>query len=180
MWNSPLLLLNCWSIVTRLLVSRIGNILRKRKHDHNRASGFKWLKNWIKEYYNIPGMARRIFALPFVFLVFYYIIQCLYQFDIHVICSVDHYKLNSTLTSSIKECRKNNKDRFDLWAKERTSYLSLLTFLLGFYVSNIVSRWSQQVSAHLEPYNITIFLKLLTFLDIFLLFSDFLMIFLDF
>ena len=125
-------------------VSRIGNILRQRDHDINRDSGFKWLINWIRTYYSTPGMAQRIFLLPTLFLFFWYIIQILYQIDYHSVCKLNHVQLNSTLTSTLA-CRENNKARFDLWGKERRSLLSLLTFLLGFYVSNIVSRWSQQV-----------------------------------
>ena len=132
-----------YTIFNRLLVSRIGSILRKREKNQNRDSGWKWLVKWIKEYYNIPGMARRIFALPLTFLLFYYIIQFLYQRDIHVVCSLPQQ--NSTLEASILACRENNKARFKLWGKERDAYLSLLTFLLGFYVANIVSRWTQQV-----------------------------------
>ena len=78
------------------------------------------------------------------FLLFYYIIQFLYQLDLHVVCSLP--QLNSTLEASTLACRENNKARFKLWGKERDSYLSLLTFLLGFYVANIVSRWTQEVS----------------------------------
>ena len=129
----------------RFLVSRIGNILRKRDHDINRDSGIKWLINWIRTYYNTPGMAQRIFLLPTIFLICWYFIQLLYQLDYHAVCKLNHVQLNSTLKSSTLACRKNNMRRFELWGKERKSLLSLLTFLLGFYVSNIVSRWSQQV-----------------------------------
>ena len=121
--------------MTRLLVFRIGNILRKCEHDHNRVSGF-----WIREYYNIPDMVRRIFVLPMMFLVFYYFTHCLYQFALHVVCSVNHHHQLRSLTVASGRTSTTGL----IFGGRRGNPISLCSLS---YVSNIRSRLSQQVSS---------------------------------
>ena len=98
----------------------------------------------------ISGVAKRIFPLPLLFLVAYYFIQINYQFDTHLFCP--ELEL-STLTpeiaqlTSTERCHRRFKDTFEKWRKDYVWFTKLLTFLLGFYVSNITRRWWAKVGS---------------------------------
>ena len=130
--------------MTRFLVPRVGSILSKQAENSNTGAGHFDIFKWIRKHFTVEW---RVFVFPMMFLVCYYIIQLLYQFDVKVWCSVKHAPLNLTEKFKIEACRKATKLSFEDWGKEGGSYVSLITFLLGFYVSNVVSRWNQQVSA---------------------------------
>ena len=107
----------------------------------------------------IPGLERRILVMPLVGLVFYYVIQVCYQKDWMIMCPVSIFKSldvsnNKNVSNDdraeielriAKDCRRTTQERFKRWNDHFIFLTRLLTFLLGFYISSIVSRWNTQV-----------------------------------
>ena len=104
----------------------------------------------------IPGLERKILWMPFAFLVSYYFMQVLYQTDSHqVLClgswahsqNANHtYSAGNHTNATLAEiCRHKTAKRFERWSDHLGKLTSILTFLLGFYVANMVSQWQTQV-----------------------------------
>ena len=114
-----------------------------------------------------------MFWFPFIFLVLYYVLQWNYQNDKGFLCpngiwNKDQCKRPNTTSSEnntsspnsksllgflprghtndhTKCCREWTKQKYSEWGDRAVTLSSLLTFLLGFYVSRIVACWWNQV-----------------------------------
>ena len=104
----------------------------------------------------IPGLERKVLWMPLCFLFFYYVMQLLYQYDAHqVLCfcswtiapNANHtYSDGDHDDPTLAElCRHKTARRFERWSGHLSKLTSILTFLLGFYVANMVSQWQTQV-----------------------------------
>ena len=106
----------------------------------------------------------RMFWVPVFFLIFYYLLQLHYQWDLGFLCphniwndseckrtispntTTNPTNLNSTIATPLlvfydkdhdECCRKWTKKRYGEWGARATKLSSLLSFLLGFYVARI-------------------------------------------
>ena len=109
-----------------------GQTLEKRRPKDKEIcpSGRLWSR--VKENFKVSSTVRRIVHYPVLFLIGYYTIQICYQLDI--LCSTPELK-------NVEACRKRCSAYFKQWNENSSLFLKLFTFLIGFYVSNIVSRW---------------------------------------
>ena len=122
----------------------------------------------VKELFTFSLVTRRILGIPLGFLVVYYIGQINYQFDdpMHIMCPSAKF-LPPTPTAATaapsttgaasrgveSEAQKNASESCRKFAKRilednNANYATitkLITFLLGFYVSNIINRWWNKV-----------------------------------
>ena len=109
---------------------------------------------------------QRMVWFPAVFLFLYYVVQWQYQADHGWLCpwdgtiwNKDECKTSNTSTpllgsgrnitgkEHVECCRKWTKTKYEEWGARALKLSSLLTFLLGFYVSRIVACWWTQVCA---------------------------------
>ena len=115
----------------------------------------------LKELFKCSIVARRIFGIPLLFLVFYYIVQVNYQLDdcmLHVMCPRALARPlaaagNGTGTgkkTAEETCRDWMKMTFDENNKNYATITKLITFLLGFYVSRIINQWWNKVCYYLD------------------------------
>ena len=96
-----------------------------------------------KELFSCSLVTRRILGIPLIFLVFYYIGQINYQYDdpMGIMCPSARF-----LPLTPKEsCRKFAKTVLEDNNANYATITKLITFLLGFYVSNIINRWWNKV-----------------------------------
>ena len=104
---------------------------------------------------------------PIFFLIFYYLMQLHYQWDLGYLCPRDIWneteckkspnpntslpilgpdgKFQLAEREHLECCRKWTKARYGEWGGRAVKLSSLLTFLLGFYVARIVASWWSQV-----------------------------------
>lgn len=112
---------------------------------------------------------KRVVLVPIVFLIGYYILQIAYQLDfglLGMLCpnelwnedecspkdgSMSLFGSNNTLQPNpemlTKCCRKWVKVKYAEWEKRMAALTNLLTFLFGFYMSQIMSTWWSTVSS---------------------------------
>ena len=110
---------------------------------------------------------QRMVWFPFFFLIFYYLMQLHYQWDLGYLCPRDIWneteckkspnpntslpilgpdgKFQLAEREHLECCRKWTKTRYGEWGGRAEKLSSLLTFLLGFYVARIVASWWSQV-----------------------------------
>ena len=143
---------------------RVGHILAKKKKSPqsplDRCWAFFSWGCWNKlRPYNFS--VSRMFWVPLIFLAAYYFLQCHYQFDWGFLCPEGIW--NETCKTYTNKsmplrgfqpkdqhtecCRKWTKVKYEEWGKRATSLTSIITFLLGFYVSRIVVTWWSRVAS---------------------------------
>ena len=117
--------------------------------------------NPLRQLFSFANLKENIFGqtyyVVFVFIVLFYTIQCLFQFD--VVCTVfydndvddddyddyDDIKANDPSEPQLKKCRERLVNYFNSWDEHEQTMTRIITFLLGFYVSMIGRRWWDQV-----------------------------------
>ena len=153
------------------LIFRVAAIIQSRKRKKRSPD---WCRNQmerVKELFTFSIATRRLLGIPLVFLVFYYILQINYQFDdaMHILCPSSKFVQlvrpteapavpmapltrggNSSSTESpakrnASSCRKFAKMSLENLNANYGTITKLITFLLGFYVSNIINRWWNKV-----------------------------------
>ena len=141
------------------LIYRVAAIIQSRKRKKRSPD---WCRNQmerVKELFTFSIATRRLLGIPLVFLVFYYILQINYQFDdaMHILCPSSKFvqlvrptEGNSSSTESpakrnASSCRKFAKMSLENLNANYGTITKLITFLLGFYVSNIINRWWNKV-----------------------------------
>ena len=135
--------------------------VRRKKKPKMKTSCKRFFRS-IKDMLWIPGLERRCLLMPLSFLVVYYVGQVLYQTDklcfgsgfgfaqitnrtIEQVANHTYNERNHTDTFAV-HCRHKNAERFKKWSEHLGKLTGILTFLLGFYVANMVRRWQTQVA----------------------------------
>ena len=97
---------------------------------------FGKLKEQLKELFSFTAVTRSLLGIPLLFLLAYYLLQINYQLDMDIMCLGSKSKLNASEScrSWTKKMFKENSSSYDMVTK-------LITFILGFYVTNIINRW---------------------------------------
>ena len=106
--------------------------------------------NPLRQLYTLANLRDNIFGQTYycvlVYTLFYYLIQCLFQFDIVCAATVDVEYLNEhSRATQIEICRSRLRTYFTLGDQHEQTMTRIITFLLGFYVSMIGKRWWEQV-----------------------------------
>ena len=128
----------------------IAKILQKRRKKFKKTDFCGRVRSRVKENFRFDSTIRRISIFPIIFLTGYYTIQISYQLDLPMLCPSDLLDITNPkgLTELDKiECRLHTEASFKQWNQNSSLFLKLFTFLIGFYVSNIVSRyWDKNIS----------------------------------
>lgn len=142
-----------------LLIPRVQTILKKRKKRHEDMTFSERLGHSIHTLTQTSSVVRQNIFIPLFFLVVYYIIQGGFQLDIF--CPYpsddgDHGENSSeevfdegpkeSEMDEVIQCQTRLKTRIEEWKGRDNTVVRVVTFLLGFYVSNIVSTWWAMVS----------------------------------
>ena len=137
--------------VARFDQESVAKILQKRRKKDKKSDWFGRFWSRVKENFKFSSTIRRIFVYPIIFLIGYYIIQIFYQLDLPLLCPSDITDMAKPTrlvplnpkndSEKIKTCRSRIEASFNQWNEHSSLFLKLFTFLIGFYVSNIVSRW---------------------------------------
>ena len=129
-----------------MLIYRVRRELEKRK------------LNPLRQLFSFANLKENIFGqtyyVVFVFIVLFYTVQCLFQFD--VVCTVlydndvdeddfDDIETDYSSETQLKQCRSRLVNYFNSWDEHEQTMTRIITFLLGFYVSMIGRRWWDQV-----------------------------------
>ena len=145
-------------------ISRVAKILcKRRKRDTPLGACARFVRRSL-DHLQIRASVKHFGASTIIFLLAYYLVQLAYQFDVPLFCATslrpDHVQRiytklvhqvhfaestgNSTDTVAEKEdevCRHSTKKLFQHIHRELKPLLPLITFLISFYISNIVRRW---------------------------------------
>jgi len=143
---------------------RVAKILcKRRKRDTPLGACARFVRRSL-DHLQIRASVKHFGASTIIFLLAYYLVQLAYQFDVPLFCATslrpDHVQRiytklvhqvhfaestgNSTDTVAEKEdevCRHSTKKLFQHIHRELKPLLPLITFLISFYISNIVRRW---------------------------------------
>jgi len=162
--------------VANLDAARIAAIIQSRKRKKRKADWWKNQWDRVKELFTFSLVARRLLGIPLIFLFFYYLVQINYQFDYHylmcpaksVTARVANRQSSGSSTGSgsnmthTKTCREWAKAVLKDTAANYGTITKLITFLLGFYVSNIINRWWNKVRSVPKVENPSMVLSALT------------------
>jgi hypothetical protein len=125
----------------------VAKITKRRKEAKKHKKAFGQTIQRLKDLFTASGVEYRILKFPIIFLVFFYILQIDYQYDstFSLLCP-DQWITPANQTPAdvqalAKSCHIGIKDKFTRWQAKTKLITSLLTFLLGFYVSDITRRW---------------------------------------
>ena len=147
--------------VAKFRKETVAKILQKQRRKDKKSNGCGRFWSRVKDHFRFGSTVRRIFIFPIFFLIGYYTIQVLYQLDMPQLCP-NHIHLNfnvkkaggeKSAKEAAKACRKQTESSFKRWNENSSLFLKLFTFLIGFYVSNIVSRWWAKVRSIPEVEN---------------------------
>ena len=94
-------------------------------------------------------ITRRLLGVPALFLFFYYVVQVNYQLDDTIGFMCPGGNASSATPAPVDggnpKCREWMKKTFDENSLNYSTITKLITFLLGFYVTNIINRWWHKV-----------------------------------
>ena len=141
--------------VAKFKEETVAKILQKRRRKDKKSNGCGRFWSRVKDHFRFGTTVRRIFIFPIFFLIGYYTIQVLYQLDMPQLCPNFAKQMGESKSSkeAAKACRKQTESSFKRWNENSSLFLKLFTFLIGFYVSNIVSRWWAKVRSIPEVEN---------------------------
>ena len=148
-----------------IIPPRVAEILREQRRPQD-----PWTKNRVMKMFRMTGVMRNcVKSVVFLFLLGFYVVQICYQTDVfgyYFNCkgmdvsatSID----NGTDILRSSQCRTRIKDKFTVWGMHYNTATGILTFLLGFYVSTVVSNWWTKVTTIPDPGSILMMLGGLT------------------
>ena len=144
--------------VAKFKKETVAKILQKQRRKDKKSNGCGRFWSRLKDHFRFGITVRKIFIFPIFFLIGYYTIQVLYQLDMPQLCPnfAEHMggvKSTKKTQKIIEACRKQTEASFKQWNENSSLFLKLFTFLIGFYVSNIVSRWWAKVRSIPEVEN---------------------------
>ena len=90
-----------------------------------------------------------------VFLVLYYLLQILFQANVFCTYQSPAIMLNSTKEEELLMCNKIWLNWVQAMQKDEATATKYLTFVLGFYVGQMIKRWVDQVKAMPDLHSIT-------------------------
>ena len=148
------LLLHCNAFDYKDPIARIAAIIQSRKRKKKQTNVCLKQMHRVKELFKFSLVTRRLLGIPLLFLFFYYIVQILYQLDIYPLCGGKN--------TSAESCRSWTKKVLTDNASHYPVITKLITFLLGFYVSNIINRWWNKIRSIPKAENPSLVLAALT------------------
>ena len=90
-----------------------------------------------------------------VFLILYYLLQILFQANVFCTYQYQAIMLNSTKEDELLMCNKIWLDWVKAMREDEATATKYLTFVLGFYVGQMIKRWVDQVKAMPDLQSIT-------------------------